>query len=250
MTIQKDYSGGVSADSVVGLSLELSGHKEKMKSAQGRLRETRKRMEEGGIDLKSYDLAMKLSALDPYEAIERLNKAYFYLKAMHAPVGAQLGFHDMVNDNSLTEEQRLQKWYDEGHLAGSTGKWEKDCPHGVHLPAGQKWLEGYRDAQAKLASNFSPSEPVTEAATEKAPAAEAPKADAAPSKRRGRPPGSGKKGAEIVSQSGVKAVSSEIGAPPEPDDASAPPFPDPDEAIPFSDPPTPEVPPPPEPMFH
>ncbi len=269
MAVLNDYSGGVPADDVVALSGELAGHKEKMKSAQGKLRETRKRMEETGIDLKAYDDAQKLAKLDPAEAIARLNKTYFYLKAFRAPVGSQLNFIELVNDNSMTDEQRMQKWFDEGFLAGSTGKWDTDCPHAVNLPSGQQWLKGYREAQGILAAKFKEGQAAAEQ-KEWDGAAPAPAAAAAPAappeetapRRRGRPPGSGKKGGvTITSQSGVTvetkelvpaAASGELVAPPAPPGAeaeAAPAIPDPDEMVPFDDappfddPPAPPMPP-------
>lgn len=180
----RDHSEGLNPGMIAGLHKEVSDHREKMKSAQGKLRTVRKRMEENGVDGAAYDLALSLMKLDPVEAKLRLNRAFFILQALHAPVGSQLSFIDMVDDNAPgTDEVREKRWFDEGFHACIVGKTETDCPHALNMPAGQQWLSGYREAQseaiqARTAAELAEANPVDDIGSGEKP------------KRRGRPAGS------------------------------------------------------------
>lgn len=257
MAILHDYSGGITETAVIASHREIITHKESMKTAQGQLREARKRAIESGMDPKAYDLAVKLAKMDEVDAASLLNKAYFYVKAMRAPIGAQLNFIDLVTDNAnLSDEERAKRWYDEGYAAGINGKGQDTCRHGMNLPGGQAWLSGWQDAQAELAKGFKPlhDEEPDEGGEESAEAAaEAAKAEETP-KRRGRPPGSGAKrktkeveaadtAADDVpiapadgwgASGGTDSYGATPAAPPPP-----PPVPDDDEPVPFDDGPPP-----------
>lgn len=258
MAILKDYSGGITETAVIASHREITEHRERMKSAQGKLREARKRAEESGMDPKAYDLAMKLMKMDEVAAVDLLNKTIFYTKMLRAPIGAQLNFIDMVTDNAnLTDEQRLERWYDEGYNAGANGQGQDACRHQMNMPAGQAWLNGWSSAQAELAKGFKPlddEDPGDEPGEEQVEAAaEAPAAEEPP-KRRGRPPGSGSKrkpkepeAAAAPSEDGPIAPADGWGdaggvesynpnaAPPPPPPASD----DEDEMVPFDDAPPP-----------
>ncbi len=191
-----DFSEGIDPNTIVVHSREIADHKEKMKSAQGKFRAARKRMEESGVDGKAFDLAMTLQKLDPAEAILRLNRAIYILQAVHAPVGSQLSFMTMGDPNSpVSDAEREKRWFDEGFNACLSGKTEVDCPHALNLPSGQKWLAGFREATSikvteKSAEELASQNPIDEIGQ--------------PPKKRGRPAGSRNKpkGAE----SGPKIV--------------------------------------------
>jgi ribosome modulation factor len=259
--VHHDYSGGVTKTAIISSHREIIEHKEKMKSAQGKLREARKRAEESGIDGKAYDLAMSLMKLDPTEAVTRLNRAYYILKQLQAPVGSQLTFVDMVTDNSMmSDDERAKRWYQDGFHAGANGKWRNECPHMIPSPAYDAWDSGWNDAQKELAGKFKPIGEEPPAPTAAAPDAPAPdasapepaKADAAAGepeapRRRGRPPGTGGRKSNKGTAAADASNPPDAGTPPSPDEPptpdeptvtaeAAPPVPDEDEEVPFGDP--------------
>lgn len=193
----RDFSEGLDPNTIAAHSREIADHRDKMKAAQGKLREARKRMEDSGVDGKAFDLAMTLQKLDPAEAILRLNRAVYILQALHAPVGSQLSFMTMGDPNTpVSDAEREKRWYDEGFNACLTGKTEVDCPHAMNLVSGQKWLAGFREAtgikvKEKTAEEQAAKNPVDDIGQ--------------PQKKRGRPVGSRNKPKEGSSE-GPKIV--------------------------------------------
>lgn len=219
--VLKDISEGLSADTVLTSHREVHEHKEAMKSASGKLREARKRMEKNGVDLRAYDLAMMLSKLDTAEAITRLQRAGYILQSLRSPLGAQLGLIGLEDPNMpKTDSERQKAWYDEGFSACANGKAEKDCQHDLALPAGQAWLKGYRDCHSAAVKKQTDTELKSENKVDTVGAVSPPPPDgddapasapaAADSKKpRGRPPGSKNKVTVVVDNTKPQAPSSE-----------------------------------------
>lgn len=165
----------------------------------------KKAAEDDGVIMADMKDALKIASEDPATVIERQNRITQYANWLKAPVGAQLQMLEMPPDQSkITDEQREQKWSDEGFQAGLLGKNRDTCPHDPNSPGGRAWLQGYEQGQKRNLGGIKgpDGKPVTESA---------PAAANADKPKRGRP----KK-----NQSAAPSSGSEEAAPPAPGDSA------------------------------
>lgn len=224
--VLRDLSEGIDENVIIRGHTEIRDLKKDMESKRGSLRNARKRMEESGVDLKAYDLAMTLGKLEVDEAITRLQRASYILQSLHSPLGSQLSLIGLSDPNvPVSPAEREKRWFDEGANAAINGKAEKECPHDPAMPAGQAWLNGYRDAYSKIVKAK------TEEEISEAENVVPFKAPEEPKRGRGRPKGSGKKNEEAApppadpAPDEPPAIDDFDAPPPAPIDGSAPPPP-------------------------
>jgi ribosome modulation factor len=157
-------------------------------SVRSKQKALKKKAEDDGIDMTDLKAALKLVSADPREVIAQRNRELQYARWLKAPVGEQLHMLEMPPDQSkMSDEQREQKWEDEGWQAGLMGRDRDTCPHAPESLGFQAWMRGYDAGQRKNLSGIKGpnNKPVTDPSN--APKLDGTGTDAAP-KRRGRPP--------------------------------------------------------------
>ncbi len=116
-------------------------------AATAKLRASRKAAKADGISLRELDNVLGTLKLDQHELVDRHNTMVAYSKALNMPLAEQLSFLDVPE---VSDDEVIARAFSDGLRAGKLGKSEADNPHDVTQPAGQKWLEGYRDGQSLL----------------------------------------------------------------------------------------------------
>lgn len=174
----------VDGDNVVdGLVLHhlhrIVGEEKKKDIAVNALRNARKAAKADGVSLKALDAVRVLAKLDSHELTQDFNDIVRYARLLQVPLYSQLDMFD-APDGSTDEEDIIARAASDGLRAGRMGEEGKTTKYDPGSPAGQAWLEYWRKGQDELL-----------AAIKEIPVSE--KAPAEPPKRRGRPPGSGKK---------------------------------------------------------
>lgn len=207
MAVVQDHSRGLDPKLLRSHVSGLQEADKKRQSANGAYREHRKKMKADGINLKAYDFAVKLMALDPAEGFQLINDTYFIMKSLNSPLGSQLNFHEMTDNDQKSEAERAERWKADGSNAFLSGKRETDCPHALNMPAGQAWITGFREAESEARSTKTAAE-----MAEPNPVDNVPKQDGA--KPRGRPPGSKNKPTADAKSPGEATSNSAPPAPP------------------------------------
>lgn len=136
----------------------IIGHAEaEMAIAREKLKKARKQAKADGILLKRFDAMRHLADLPRSEQELQLLHDQSYLQWLRAPVGYQFtlsidGSGDAFDDESeaSAEARIVEEAKGAGWRAGLKGDvFEDQGPHGAATPAGQAWIEGYREGQAK-----------------------------------------------------------------------------------------------------
>lgn len=162
-----DHNGGVSEKVFFDFDKEYSQLKSQASTIAGKMRALKKRGEEDGLDVQEYEYQRKRRM----RPLEERRKAYengrLYLKFWKDPLGAKLTpIEEFSDEVGLTEEQRQQKWEDEGYVAGREGKNRDACPHPDPNSLGARyWMAGYDRGQAANAAGIKkkPDEAATDA---------------------------------------------------------------------------------------
>lgn len=185
---------------------ELDDCRAACKAPAKRIRQLRKRIEDSGLGLRVFDRMREDMDLPATEREDDLRQYHQVMQYIGKPVKYQgdFVFDEPAGDidPAMTTERARERIADHGYTAGKTGKsndvnpWEQGRAAAVH------WQENYAKGHAEFM-----------AAQEAIAASMAPEAP----RRRGRPPGSGKKSATGTgAKKGKGAQSSGTTAPPDP----------------------------------
>lgn len=128
-----------------------------MAVAREKLKKVRKAAKADGIMLKLFDAQRHLAELPRGEQELQLFHSQAYLQWLRAPVGHQFalsldGGGDAFDEESDADAEAriVEEAKGAGWRAGLKGEaWEDENPHDVNTPAGQAWLDAYRDGQKK-----------------------------------------------------------------------------------------------------
>lgn len=135
--------------------------KEERDKATKKHNQVRKEMKASGVDMTEFDRMKKLLGLSKGERSGKINTLVEYLRIVRAPVGTQFEFDFGAEGDDESDEDResrlLADARDRGFRAAACGEWEDACPYPPLTPAGQAWLEGYRDEQVQAAMKLAPS---------------------------------------------------------------------------------------------
>lgn len=174
--VLNDHNGGVTENTFFHHVRALEDLKKQATSVAGKIRAQKKLAKDDGLDIGDLDWAMKQRAKTLADQVASHNRRTAYLRFWKMPLGAQIDFVDEINDETaMTDEQRQEKWENDGYVAGLEGK-GMDVALGDHDPnsiAGRFILEGWRRGQEKLGKGIKKKDPEPKPAKEKATAKEA-----------------------------------------------------------------------------
>ncbi len=111
------------------------------------IRSIRKQAKGDGIELKTVDSMLHLSTLDEHELTAMFNSQVAYAKYMEIPVFSQLTMFDTPD---IDEESVAERAFSKGLKSGKLGENATENPYDAASAAGQRWLKGYGEGQAKL----------------------------------------------------------------------------------------------------
>jgi ribosome modulation factor len=112
------------------------------------IRNQRKRILSYGFEAFEIDYALRLRKDEDAGMAERRRKEAQIARFMNHPIGTQL---DLVDEIDRTPAE--DKAFADGVVAGACGESCKS-PFAPGLPQDQKWIEGWQQGQADLASGF------------------------------------------------------------------------------------------------
>lgn len=127
---------------------KLADAERKKDEAVALVRAARKGAKADGVSLHKLDQARSLSKLSEAELVDEFNTLVRYATFLNVPVYRQMSLFELGETGD--EEKTLERAYHDGCRAGKLGQSEGSNPFDATLPAGQKWLAGYRDGQAAL----------------------------------------------------------------------------------------------------
>ena len=202
--LEPTHNGGVSNETFMRYLAEHRKLEVAMNDVKAKQKALSKQATEDGVPIADIKEALKRTAADPGEYIERENRIRWMLQNLKAPLGTQLQLiEEPPAVSSMSDAQLEQKWEDEGFAAGVAAKLNRsDNPHDPGTKAFQCWERGWQQGQAKNAAAIKKGPPslLTEPKESKPVAGDKPQE--AP-KKRGRPAKS--KPAEEVAASSSEA---------------------------------------------
>lgn len=126
---------------------------QRQKSAiAGKIGQLKKRMKDDGIVVKDFEEVLSLRAMTVEDQVASFNAQLSYMNFMKMPIAAHMQFIDQFDDETnMTDEQRREKWDNEGYVSGRAGLNRDVCPHDPNSEAGRLWMAGYDRGQKENA---------------------------------------------------------------------------------------------------
>ena len=149
--------GALTDDQRRGLFLNGIGKLERLQeaaaSAAAAARKQRQVLKSEGFEKGDVDFALWTRKADENDVRKLLGTQARVLRYLAHPVATQASLFDETDRTPAVDRA-----YEEGKSAGIEGK-RLEPPHDASTPQGQKWIAGWHDGQAVLASGFKPVEP-------------------------------------------------------------------------------------------
>ena len=152
--LEPTHNGGVSNETFMRYLAEHRKLEVAMNDVKAKQKALSKQATEDGVPIADIKEALKRTAADPGEYIERENRIRWMLQNLKAPLGTQLQLiEEPPAVSSMSDAQLEQKWEDEGFAAGVAAKLNRsDNPHDPGTKAFQCWERGWQQGQAKNAA--------------------------------------------------------------------------------------------------
>lgn len=187
--ILPDHNGGVSENTFYHHDRIIESINSQMASLRSKLGTAKKAMSDDGLDWDDYKYAKKQRARTLADQIASHNRRLSYMKFLKMPIADKLPNVDAFSDETdLTDEQRQEKWENEGYVAAREGKGMDSNPHDPNSISGRFYNEGWRRGQEENAKGIKAG----------------PKPETAPAptgaKKRGRPSKADKEAAEAAAK--------------------------------------------------
>lgn len=154
--ILKDHNGGMTGSVFTTHFRNAEKLEKELRDVQARIKANDQKAKDDGVDIKAMKDAAKLRLKDPQAQIDHENKVTQYLRWLRTPLGEQRNFiDDLGGTETLTGEERMKFWRNEGFQAGISARNRDTCPHDPNTEAGQEWAKGYEEGQAENAAGIS-----------------------------------------------------------------------------------------------
>lgn len=149
-------NGGVSEGTFFHHVRILEDLERQANSIKGKQSAAKKLAVDDGLNLKDLKKIMSERALTVDAQVESLNRQNAYRRFFKMPTSKAMPFiADIKDELGLTDEERQQKWEDEGYVAGKLGQNRDVCPHEDPNSLGARfWMAGYDKGQAELAKGI------------------------------------------------------------------------------------------------
>jgi ribosome modulation factor len=148
--VHKDLTNGVSADTIIHHHTQFEALNSKKSEIGGKVGQQRKRAVDDGFEMEGYTLGVKLGKKGAEDALKILNFAILTVQACYPAVGAQLKlFQDITPVAQKTQADLEAEWFGKGFTVGISGGSITANTYAATEPAGQKWLAGFREGEAK-----------------------------------------------------------------------------------------------------
>jgi ribosome modulation factor len=156
-----DNGGGISSDVFWHHVRAFEDLERQMNSIKGKIGAQKKLAIDDGLILKDLDKVKKERAMTVDDQIASFNRQNAYRRFFKMPVAAFIPvLADVKDETGLTDEERQQKWEDEGYVAGKLGLNRDTCPHDDPNSLGARyWMAGYDKGQGELAKGFKQKKP-------------------------------------------------------------------------------------------
>lgn len=135
---------------------EYSGLKRALDEASSALRNMVKRAKGEGINEKMLARVFRERRIEPDKVNADERDLARYRRWLRMPIGAQADMFANDDEGGDAPPVGDDKPYDDGYFAGSEGKGLPDNPHTADTPESQRWIQGWYDAQAKIAGRMNP----------------------------------------------------------------------------------------------
>lgn len=141
---EKQPNSNVSTGLVMLHLRKIQDAEKKGGEATAALRNARKAAKADGIDLEMLEVMRKFDKMTESDLAEYLNAMITYAQHFSIPHLSQM---DLFDSPEIDESVAMDLAYSRGLRAGKLGRDQTSNPAEPGTPAGQKWLEGWHDAQ-------------------------------------------------------------------------------------------------------
>lgn len=155
LTAPQPDTNGPGRDEVLFMMGQFLAAQSAIKAAQNANKRLRSQAKLRGFNLEQFDRAIAERERDDGTTVDNLKDFKRYCEFMGLPVGSQITlFDDPQSGTAFSEEQLLQRAYEEGYELGVMGKNADEQAYPPMTPEGQEHMAGWHQGQKVCLDKF------------------------------------------------------------------------------------------------